>query len=65
VTTAVHLWHGERDLKVPITVARQMATSLPRCQTHVEAGGHMMACDHASEILAALTSAFEQDGKEG
>ena len=63
VTMTVHLWHGEQDPKVPITVARQVAASLPRCQAHFGAGGHMMACDHAAAILAALTSAFEQDAK--
>ena len=63
VTTTVQLWHGEQDPKVPITVARQVATSLPRCQAHFEPGGHLMACDHAGAILTALTSAFEQDGK--
>jgi hypothetical protein len=52
VTTSVHLWHGEQDPKVPITVACQMATSLPRCQAHFGTGGHMMAYDHAGEILA-------------
>jgi pimeloyl-ACP methyl ester carboxylesterase len=58
VTTTVHLWHGEQDPKVPITVARQLAGSLPHCQTHFGLGGHLMACDHASDILTALTSAF-------
>jgi pimeloyl-ACP methyl ester carboxylesterase len=58
VTTTVHLWHGEQDPKVPITTARQLAASLPRCQTHFAPGGHLMACDHASEILATLTTAF-------
>jgi pimeloyl-ACP methyl ester carboxylesterase len=65
VTTAVHLWHGEQDPKVPITVARQVAASLPRCQAHFGAGGHLMAYDHAGEILTTVTSAFERDGKEG
>ena len=65
VTTAVHLWHGEQDPKVPIAVARQLAASLPHCHTRFGAGGHLMACDHAGEILTTLTSAFEQDGKEG
>ena len=64
VTTAVHLWHGEQDPKVPITVARQVAASLPRCQAHFGDGGHLMACDHAGEILTAVTRAFEQEGKE-
>ena len=58
VATTVHLWHGEQDPKVPITVARQLAGSLPRCQTHFGPGGHLMACDHTGEILATLTSAF-------
>jgi hypothetical protein len=64
VTTAVHLWHGEQDPKVPITVARQMAADLLRCQAHFGAGGHLMACDHAGDIVTTLASAFEQDAKE-
>ena len=64
VTTAVHLWHGEQDPKVPITVARQLAAGLPHCHTHFGAGGHLMACDHADEILTTVTSAFDQDAKD-
>lgn len=63
VTTTVQLWHGEQDPKVPINIARQVAASLPRCQAHFGPGGHLMACDHAGDILTALASAFEQDGK--
>jgi len=58
VTTTVHLWHGEQDPRVPVAIARQMAASLPHCQAHFGTGGHLMACDHASEILTALTSVF-------
>jgi pimeloyl-ACP methyl ester carboxylesterase len=64
VTTSVHLWHGEQDPKVPSTVARQLAASLPRCHTHFGPGGHLMAYDHADEILTTVASAFEQDAKE-
>jgi pimeloyl-ACP methyl ester carboxylesterase len=64
VTTTVHLWHGEQDPKVPITVARQLAASLPHCQTHFGPGGHLMACDHAGEILTTVTGAFEQGAKQ-
>lgn len=39
VATMVHLWHGEQDPKVPITVARQVAGSLRRCQAHFAPGG--------------------------
>jgi pimeloyl-ACP methyl ester carboxylesterase len=63
VTTTVHLWHGEQDPKVPITVAREVAAGLPLCQAHFGPGGHLMACDHAGDILTALTSAFEPDGR--
>jgi pimeloyl-ACP methyl ester carboxylesterase len=58
VTTTVHLWHGEQDPKVPIAVARQMAGRLPRCQARFGTGGHLMACDHAGDIVTALTSVF-------
>ena len=58
VTNMVHLWHGEQDPKVPINVARQVAADLPQCQAHFAPGGHLMACDHASDILTTLTSAF-------
>ena len=59
VTTTIHLWHGEQDPKVLITIARQVAASLPRFQAHFGPGGHLMACDHAGDILTVLTSAFE------
>jgi len=64
VTTTVHLWHGEQDSKVPITVARQLAAGLPYCHTHFGPGGHLMAYDHGGEILTTVTSAFEQGAKE-
>jgi pimeloyl-ACP methyl ester carboxylesterase len=64
VTTTVHLWHGEQDPKVPITLARQLAAGLPRCQAHFGPGGHLMACDHAGEILTTVTGAFEQDAEQ-
>ena len=63
VTTTVHLWHGEQDPKVPIAVARQLAASLSHCHTHIGAGAHLMACDHADEIVTTVTSAFDQDAK--
>ena len=49
---------GEQDPKIPITAARQLAGRLPHCQTHFGPGGHLMACDHASDILTTLTRAF-------
>ena len=58
VTTTVHLWHGEQDPKIPITTARQLAARLPDCRAHFGPGGHLMACDHAGEILDTLTSAL-------
>jgi len=64
VTTPVHLWHGEQDPKVPITVARQLAARLPHCRTHFGTGGHLMACDHPGDILTTVTSAFDQDAKD-
>jgi pimeloyl-ACP methyl ester carboxylesterase len=64
VTTTVHLWHGEQDPRIPIAAARQLAAGLPHCHTHFGPGGHLMACDHASDILTTVTSALGQDAKE-
>jgi len=64
VTTTVHLWHGEQDPKVPLAIARQLAARLPHCHAHFGPGGHLMACDHAGDILTTVTSAFDQDAKQ-
>jgi hypothetical protein len=37
---------------------KALAARLPHCQTHFGPGGHLMACDHAGEILTTVTSAF-------
>jgi hypothetical protein len=57
-TPTVRLWQGEQDPKVPATIARQLAARHPRFQAHFGPGGHLMACDHAEDIITALTSAF-------
>jgi len=63
VTTTVHLWHGEQDPKVLITVARQVAAQPSPVPGTPRARRPPDACHHAGDILTALTSAFEQDAK--
>ena len=48
----------DRADQIPITTARQLAARLPDCRAHFGPGGHVIACDHAGEILDTLTSAL-------
>lgn len=54
----VHLWHGDADKVVPMSIGRYFSREIPGCQvTFVAGGGHMMIIDHAGEIMAAITDA--------
>jgi pimeloyl-ACP methyl ester carboxylesterase len=56
VSCEVLLWHGEEDASTPVTMARHVAASLPRCQARFLPGeGHFVAARHWEEIVAALT----------
>jgi pimeloyl-ACP methyl ester carboxylesterase len=52
----VHLWHGERDRTVPVTMGRELAALLPACTARFlpEEGHFSMAIRHGEIILAAL-----------
>jgi pimeloyl-ACP methyl ester carboxylesterase len=55
VACDVLLWHGEDDASTPISMARRVAASLPRCRTRFFPGeGHFVAARHWEEIVAAL-----------
>lgn len=57
VACDVLLWHGEEDASTPISMARHVAASLPRCRARYFPGeGHFVAARHWNEILAALTA---------
>jgi pimeloyl-ACP methyl ester carboxylesterase len=55
VKSTVLLWHGEEDSSTPISMARHVATSLPRCRaTYFSGEGHFVAARHWQEIITSL-----------
>ena len=48
------LWHGLSDNIVPATMAWKMVHALPNSEAHFVPGGHFMAIDAASQIVARL-----------
>lgn len=58
ITAPVFLWHGGRDVNVPISVGRFVAESIPGCQpTFLDEEGHLtLAIRVLDEVLARLRS---------
>lgn len=56
ISSEVHLWHGEKDLNVPISVGRYMAEHIPGCKSNFfEQEGHFtLPRNHLREILGSL-----------
>jgi pimeloyl-ACP methyl ester carboxylesterase len=54
----IHLWHGEHDKQIPVSTARAVAGTLPRCQaTFFPDEGHISTIvNHAEEIVRSLTT---------
>lgn len=53
----IHLWQGEADRTVPVSMAKYMARTLPECEARFIAGeGHMLMFNYWREILAAAVS---------
>lgn len=56
IASEVHLWHGEADKTVPISMGRYQATAIPNCRaTFVAGAGHFWIFEHFDEVLARLT----------
>ena len=56
IPAGVHLWHGENDNNVPVSVGRYVADAIPNCQATFVAGeGHFtLPYNHMREILCVL-----------
>lgn len=54
----VYLWHGERDVNVPVSMGRAMAKAIPHCQARFYPGEtHLLvAYNHLEEIMEAMIS---------
>ena len=57
ITTEVHLWHGEQDRNVPLSVGRYVADAIPGCNAlFYEEEGHLtLPRNRIGEILNTLT----------
>ena len=53
----VHLWHGELDANVPVSMGRAMAERIPHCQArfYPDEAHLSLVLNHAEEILATLS----------
>jgi pimeloyl-ACP methyl ester carboxylesterase len=58
ITTEVHLWHGELDLSVPISVGRYVADAIPNCHAaFLKDEAHIsLPHNHIREILSILVA---------
>ena len=56
ITADVHLWHGELDLSVPVSVGRYVANAIPSCRaTFLKGEAHFsLPHNHIREILSTL-----------
>ena len=55
---SVHLWHGERDQFVPVSIARSMAKAIPNCQARFYPNDihRSISYNHLEEFMASLLS---------
>ena len=58
IPAEVHLWHGELDRNVLVSVGRYVADAIPNCYaTFFEKEGHMsLPLNHIREILSVLVA---------
>lgn len=58
ITVEIHLWHGEQDNNVPISVGRYVADAIPKCHaTFVENEGHFsLPYKYLKECLSILVA---------
>jgi pimeloyl-ACP methyl ester carboxylesterase len=58
ITAPVHLWHGEQDANVPVSVGRHVAVAIPNCDArfYPEEGHLTLPYNRIKEILTALVA---------
>jgi pimeloyl-ACP methyl ester carboxylesterase len=58
IKVPVHLWQGDLDRNVPLSMGKFQASAIPGCKaTFIEGAGHLWALDHCDEITDALLPA--------
>jgi pimeloyl-ACP methyl ester carboxylesterase len=58
ITAEIHLWHGEQDGNVLVSVGRYVADALPNCQANfIENEGHLtLTLNYVRDFLGILTA---------
>jgi pimeloyl-ACP methyl ester carboxylesterase len=58
ITAEVHLWHGEQDDNVPVSVGRYVADAIPNCRAKfIENEGHLsLPYKYVQEYLSVLVA---------
>jgi pimeloyl-ACP methyl ester carboxylesterase len=58
INAEVHLWHGDLDRNVPVSVGRYVADAIPKCHAKfIENEGHMsLPINYVREILSVLVA---------
>jgi len=58
IAAEVHLWHGELDINVPVSVGHYVADAIPNCHaTFLKDEGHFtLPINHIREILSILVA---------
>ncbi|MFC1955980.1 alpha/beta fold hydrolase [Chloroflexota bacterium] len=58
IPVEVHLWHGELDINVPISVGRYVADAIPNCRAiFLKDEAHIsLPYNHIREILSILVA---------
>jgi len=58
IAVAVHLWHGEADREIPISMGRTLAAALPKSQAHFypEEGHLSVLVNHVQDILEVFAA---------
>ena len=55
IRVKTHLWQGELDVNVPLTMGRYLARAIPNCQARfIPNEGHLVYVKHWPEIVSAL-----------
>jgi pimeloyl-ACP methyl ester carboxylesterase len=58
ITAEVHLWHGEPDINVPVSVGRYVADAIPNCRAKFfpDEGHFTILRNHVREVLNVLVA---------
>ena len=57
IRVPLELWHGEHDVNVPVSTAKEIHRRVPRSRLHLKPDSGHLLFEHRAEFLAAVASA--------